>query len=32
MVMNTGHFYYIKDQYYIDFLDVLKIEKGLLGR
>lgn len=21
MVMNTGHFYYIKDQYYIDFPD-----------
>ena len=31
MVMNTGHFYYIDDQYFIDFPDVLKIEKELLG-
>ena len=27
--MEIGHFYYIEDQYFIDFPDVLAIEKKL---
>lgn len=30
--MEKAHFYFIKEQYFIDFSDILKIEKELLAK